>query len=97
MARQRTPVGGNIFADLGIDADEAENLKIRSRLMGAVRRVMKDRNLKQAEAASLFGTTQPRISEIVSGKIDEVSIDALINMLSHAGVHVELKVLHEAT
>jgi predicted XRE-type DNA-binding protein len=97
MARQRTPVGGNIFEDLGFDAEEAENLKIRSRLMGEVRRVMKERKLKQGDAATLFGTTQPRISEIVGGKIDEFTIDALVNMLAHAGIHMEVHVLHEAS
>jgi predicted XRE-type DNA-binding protein len=52
--------------------------------------------MSQAEAAKLMGVTQPRISDLVRGKIDLFSIDTLINMLSAAGLHVELKVAHAA-
>ena len=48
--------------------------------------------MSQAEAAKLMGVTQPRISDLVRGKIDLFSIDMLINMLSAAGLHVELKI-----
>ena len=87
-----TPAGGNIFADLGFSGEEAENLKIRSSLMIAVRRVMEERGLKQAQAAALFGVSQPRISDLVRGKIDVFTIDSLVNMLSHAGLRVEVSV-----
>jgi predicted XRE-type DNA-binding protein len=87
-----TPAGGNLFADLGFKDGEAENLKIRSELMIEIRKVMEARELRQAEAAALFGVTQPRISELVRGKIDQFSIDSLVNMLAHAGYRVELRV-----
>lgn len=90
--RHVTPSGGNIFEDLGFRREEAENLKIRSELMIAIRRIIEDRGLKQTEAAELFGTTQPRISDVVRGKIEEFTIDSLVNMLSHGGVQVELHV-----
>lgn len=86
-----TPPGGNIFQDLGFGREEAENLKIRSELMIAIRRIVEERGLKQTEAAELFGTTQPRISDLIRGKIDQFTIDTLVNMLSHAGVHIELR------
>ncbi len=50
--------------------------------------VIQERSLTQAEAARLFGVTQPRISDLVRGKIDLFSIDMLVRMLSHAGVRV---------
>jgi len=84
-----TPAGGNIFADLGFPAEEAENLKIRSSLMIAIEKLMASRGLKQAEAAKLFGVTQPRISDIKRGKIDVFTIDSLVNMLTHAGIRVD--------
>src|SRR5687768_1325541 len=84
-----TPAGGNIFADLGFPAEEAENLKIRSSLMIAIEKIMKSRGLKQAEAAKLFGVTQPRISDIKRGKIDVFTIDSLVNMLTNAGIRVD--------
>lgn len=82
----------NIFSDLGFPGEEAENLKVRSTLMMEIVRVMEARGLKQREAARLFGVSQPRISELVHGKIDQFSIDSLINMLAHAGFHVEVRV-----
>lgn len=87
---EETPVGGNIFADIGFDPEEAGNLKLRASLMIAVERIVKDRGLKQREAAELFGTTQPRISDVMRGQIGEFTIDSLVNMLSHAGVRIEL-------
>jgi predicted XRE-type DNA-binding protein len=87
-----TPSGGNIFADLGFSGEEAENLKVRSTLMLEIVRVMEARGLKQREAARLFGVSQPRISELVHGKIDQFSIDSLVNMLAHAGFRVEVRV-----
>ncbi len=82
---------GNVFADLGFDQDEAEHLRIRSALMATVRRVIKDRELTQLEAAKLFEVTQPRVSDLVRGKIDRFSIDTLVAMLARAGIRVEVR------
>ncbi|MCR6646480.1 MAG: XRE family transcriptional regulator [Terricaulis sp.] len=71
---------------------EAENMKLRARLMTAVRDYIAREGLSQAQAAKLFGVTQPRISDLVRGKIDLFSIDMLINMLATAGVRVDLKI-----
>ncbi|HYW09332.1 MAG TPA: helix-turn-helix transcriptional regulator [Longimicrobium sp.] len=87
-----TPAGGNVFADLGFAGQEAENLKIRSNLMIEIRKVITGRGLRQHDAAKLFGVSQPRISELVRGKIDQFSIDALVNMLAHAGFQVEVTI-----
>jgi hypothetical protein len=54
-----TPAGGNIFADLGFPLEEAENLKLRSRLMSALHDVIEERGLTQAAAGELFGVAQP--------------------------------------
>ena len=81
-----------MFADLGFPGQEAENLKIRSDLMIEIRTVINGRGLRQADAAKLFGVSQPRISELVRGKIDQFSIDALVNMLAHGGFRVEVTI-----
>ena len=81
---------GNVFRDLGFPAEEAENLRIRSELMIHVLQVIESRGLKQREAAELFGVTQPRISDLVRGKVDLFSIDTLVTMLSYAGVQVSV-------
>ena len=51
------------------------------------------RQLSQAQAAKLFGVTQPRISDLMRGKIDLFGLDNLVNMTVAAGGHVELRVL----
>ncbi len=81
---------GNVFQDLGFSAEEATNLKIRSDLMIRLSKLIEARGLTQAQAAEFFGVTQPRISDLVRGKIDRFSIDTLIAMLGHAGVRVQI-------
>ena len=83
---------GNVFRDLGFSPEEAEHLKIRSDLMIRLSKLIEARNLTQAQAADLFGVTQPRVSDLVRGKIDRFSIDTLIAMLGHAGVKVQIVV-----
>ena len=85
-----TPSSGNVFADLGFDEAEAEHLRIRSSLMIQVSKLIDERKLTQAEAAKLFGVTQPRVSNLVRGRIDLFSIDTLVDMLARAGVHIEV-------
>lgn len=74
------------------DPGQAENMKLRSRLMMALRDRIAQEKLSQAAAARLFGVTQPRISDLVRGKVDLFSLDTLVNMLAAAGLHVELRV-----
>lgn len=86
-----TPAGGNIFADLGFGAEEAENLKMRAMLMNELRRVIGD--MPQREAAMLLGITQPRVSHLKRGRIDLFTIDTLVNMLAHAGARMRISFL----
>jgi len=92
MSDEITRSSGNVFEDLGFPTEEAENLKVRSSLMGSIRTIIEREELTQARAAKLFGVTQPRISDLVRGKIELFSIDALVNMLASAGRHVEVSV-----
>lgn len=90
MDSKIVPSGGNVFADLGFSDEEAEHLRIRSTLMSAAHKLIDERGLTQAEAARLFGVTQPRISNLVRGRIDLFSIDTLVDMLARAGVQVDV-------
>jgi predicted XRE-type DNA-binding protein len=83
---------GNVFADLGFDPEEAQNLVLRSELMRAIRKLIEDSGQTQQQAARLFGVTQPRLNMVVKGKISEFSLDALVSMLAKAGMRVEMKV-----
>jgi predicted XRE-type DNA-binding protein len=81
---------GNVFLDVGFPPAEAENLQLRAQLMSSVKDAA--RGMTQREAAKLFGITQPRLNDLLRGRIEKFSLDALVNMLSHAGKRVELKV-----
>ena len=84
----------NVFADLDFPPEEASNLLMRARLMMALTDLMEVRSLTQVRAAALLGVTQPRISDLVRGKIDRFSVDCLLAMLSAAGATVEISVRH---
>jgi predicted XRE-type DNA-binding protein len=83
---------GNVFRDLGFSEDEAENLKIRADLMIELTKLIEAQGLTQAAAAELLGVTQPKVSDLVRGKIDRFSVDSLIEMLGHAGACVSVVV-----
>lgn len=71
---------------------QAENLKLRSSLMLTLKRHIEREGLTQTEAAKIFGVTQPRISNLMHGKIEVFGLDMLVNMLSAAGLRVSLRV-----
>jgi predicted XRE-type DNA-binding protein len=70
------------------DRDSAA-ASIRADLMIQLSKPIRSRRLTQAQAAGLFGVTQPRVSDPVRGKIDRFSIDTLVAMLGHAGVRIQ--------
>jgi predicted XRE-type DNA-binding protein len=71
---------------------QAENMKLRSSLMMALKGHIDSQGLSQAQAAKLLGVTQPRVSDLMRGKIDLFGLDTLVNMLATAGFHVEMRV-----
>ena len=75
---------------------EAENMKLRSALMMALERHIKAQGWTQAETARRLHVTQPRVSDLMRGKIDLFGIDTLVNMLTAAGLHVEIHVARAA-
>jgi predicted XRE-type DNA-binding protein len=99
-----TPVGGNIFADLGFEPDEAarllaetdaiisEKLVIKNSLMTELAGWIEMKKLKQAEAAEILGVTRPRVSDVINKKAIKFTIDALVDMLARTGKHVRLSV-----
>jgi len=76
--------------------EEAENMKLRSGVMVVLKDHLARTGLSQSQAAKLFGVTQPRVSDLMRGKINLFSLDALVNMASAAGLHVEIHVREAA-
>jgi predicted XRE-type DNA-binding protein len=75
---------------------ESENMKLRSVLMMALKGHIERTGMSQSQAAQLFGVTQPRVSDLMRGKISLFGLDALVNMAAAAGLHVEMRVLKAA-
>jgi predicted XRE-type DNA-binding protein len=88
MAIRIYPSSGNVFIDAGFSRPEAERLLIRSDLMNQVADLIKKRRLTQARAAKIMGVSQPRVSDLVRGRIELFSIDMLVGMLGALGVSV---------
>lgn len=100
-----TPVGGNVFADLGFTPEEAaalqaesqriisEKLIIKESLMTELTGWIEAEKLKQADAAKILGVTRPRVSDVIHKKTVKFTIDALVDMLARAGKRVHLSVL----
>jgi predicted XRE-type DNA-binding protein len=72
--------------------EDAAYMKLRSKLMMALKRHITQKELTQAQAAKLFGVTQPRISDLMRGKINLFGLEALISMASAADLQVELRI-----
>lgn len=99
-----TLVGGNVFADLGFEPEEAaalkvesqriisEKLSIKNSLMTELAGWIDEKKLKQAEAAEILGVTRPRVSDVINKKSIKFTIDALVDMLSRTGKHVYFSV-----
>ena len=83
---------GNVFRDLGFSQEESEHLLVRADLLIQVQKAIESRQFKQAEAAKILRVTQPRVSDLLRGRIDLFSTDSLIDMLARLGVGVRLVV-----
>jgi predicted XRE-type DNA-binding protein len=85
-----TRSSGNVFRDLGFPAHKAEHLLVRADLMIRLEQELGSRGLKQAQAAKLLGINQPRVSDLLRGRVELFSADALIDMLARLGIKVRL-------
>jgi len=75
---------------------EAENMKLRAALMIALEAHIKRQGWTQADAARRLGVTQPRVSDLMRGKIALFGLDTLVNMVAAVGLRVELHVAETA-
>lgn len=71
---------------------QAASMRARSELMMNLTEVIRERGMTQANAAALYGVTQPRVSDLMRGKINLFSLDTLIDMAATAGMSPTVKV-----
>ncbi len=72
--------------------EKAANLKLRSSLMIALKKHFAGTGLSQTQIAALSGVGQPRVSDLMRGKIDVFDLDALVNMAAKTGLCFELSI-----
>jgi predicted XRE-type DNA-binding protein len=100
----KTPAGGNVFADLGFEPQQAEALQrqskriiseklaIKESLMTELSLWIDENNLKPVQAAQILGVTRPRVSDVIHKKTVKFTIDALVDMLARTGKRVRFSV-----
>ena len=84
------PSSGNVFEDVGFTRQEAVSLELRSFLAFRLEEFIETERLTQHQAAAFFGVSQPRISNLVRGRIELFSLDTLVDMLTRAGIRIEV-------
>lgn len=81
-----------MFEDLGFERGEAANMLMRADLMLELDRYIREEGLSQRQAADFFGVHQPRINDLMNGRIEKFSVDVLLNMLQATGKRVRIAV-----
>ena len=72
---------------------QAANMRLRSELMRELGKIIRAWELPQKEAASRLGISQPRLNDVLSGKIDKFSLDALVNLSEAARLRVDISLV----
>jgi predicted XRE-type DNA-binding protein len=86
----------NIWDALETTPAEAASMTMRSNLLIAVDQRVRGWNITQAEAARRLGITQPRLNDLLRGKIDKFSLDTLVNLAAQAGLSVRIDIANAA-
>jgi predicted XRE-type DNA-binding protein len=90
--KTKTMTFANVWDALSDSPEEAATMKIRSDVMIAIDDTVGAWNTTQARAASRLGITQPRLNDLLQGKIDKFSLDALLTLAARAGLEVKIKI-----
>ncbi len=91
MRKQGCETGsGNVFKDIGLP--NAEEHLVKAQLVFKIDTIMKDRGLKQVEAAGLFGVKQPDVSKMLRGEFRQFSVERLLRFLVALDQDVEIVV-----
>ena len=82
----------SVWDALEDDPVMAENMKLRSTLLMAITRNINSRDINQTETTRLLEITQPRVSALLKGKIEDFRLDTLVNFAHRLGLHIDLKI-----
>ena len=92
--KTKTKTFSSVWDAIADTPEQAANLQARAELMRQIAAIIKAKDWKQADAAAHCGVTQPRINDLLRGRVSRFSLDALVNIATALGrrVHVELDV-----
>ena len=92
--KTKTKTFSSVWDAIADTPEQAANLQARAELMRQIAAIIKAKDWKQADAAIHCGVTQPRINDLLRGRVSRFSLDALVNIATALGrrVHVELEV-----
>lgn len=82
----------SVFDAIAESPEEALNMKLRTSLIHEIRKKVTAAGWTQTQTAHRLGITQPRVSDLLNGKLSKFSLDALVNMLARLGSDVKLRV-----
>jgi len=92
----KTKTFANVWDALSDSPEEAATMKIRSDVMIAIHDTIRAWDTTQAQAASRLGVTQPRLNDLLQGKINKFSLDTLLTLAGRAGLKVKINIRHAA-
>lgn len=81
---------GNVFADLGLP--NPEECLLKAQLASQINELIKSKKLTQTAAAKMAGVSQPKISEILRGRLTGYSVERLLVIISRLGRDVEVRI-----
>ena len=82
----------SVFDAIADSPEDALNMKLRASLVREIRARVAAASWTQTETAEQLGVTQPRVSDLLNGKLSRFSLDALVKMLARLGGDIELRV-----
>ena len=93
MNKPKTERFASVWDAIADTPEEAANLRVRAELMDKITAIIAESGWTQAEAAGHCGVTQPRINDLLRGRISRFSLDALVNIASALGKRVHVKLM----
>lgn len=96
MTRTKAKAYASVWDALSDSPEEAANLRMRAALMRQIADLIRSKGWTQAEAAERCGVSQPRINDLLRGRISRFSLDALVNLAAALGSRVTVKLVNAA-
>lgn len=95
MSKIKAERFGSVWDAIADSPEDAANLRVRAELMDKIAAIIEQRGWSQAEAAGHCAVSQPRINDLLRGRISRFSLDALVNLTAKLGflTHIELEAI----